>query len=194
MKMKTYKNFILLFVLMVCTSCVNSSDDTHPTIYFDLGMTGVFLLALGLLCNQILFGIFTDQTYDENRGNFHQILVFASLICSAIACDISIIVGCEIKIVVGCIIGSFFVALFVWNKILDNIEEKYKIEKERIIGSHEYLMEFMNKRGVNTADYQNNGEYIAELNNPIRKISRIVGKLAFVSAIAGLVCIYYAWF
>ena len=194
--MKVNKVLALLFALIAFSSCASKSGESASTAGFDLGITGIFLVILGVFCNNAVRRIVTnDNEVDENENGI-QIDLFISMICGAIAQYITVCQGCGTWTVVGWAAGTGVVVFLVCSMLIASVENKFKAKKQAYLESVNNTLSRLDERGVGSGT-PISAERLADsydyLENPVRKISRIIGFVAFICIIAGGICMYKAW-
>lgn len=194
--MKVNKVLAFMFALIVFSSCASNSGESASTAGFDLGLTGIFLVVLGVFSNNVIRRLVTQDNEENEDENGTQIAVFFSMICGAIAQYITVCQGCGTWKVVGWAAGTGFVALFLCGMVSGFVESRFKEKKEAYLESVNNTIARMNERGIgseNPISAEGLADSYDYLENPIRKISRIVGFVAFICIIAGGICMYKAW-
>lgn len=194
--MKVNKVLALFFALIALSSCASKSGESASTAGFDLGLTGIFLVILGVFCNNAVRRIVTNDNEVDENDNGMQIGFFISMICGAIAQYITVCQGCGTWTVVGWAAGTGIVVFLICSIVIGFVESSFKEKKEAYLESVNNTLSRLDERGVGS-ETPVSAEGLADsydyLANPIRKMSRIIGFVAFICIIAGGICMYKAW-
>lgn len=196
--MKKLKNLsIISLVLILCTSCVQTaSSDESGVTQFNLEYTSIYLLIMGLMCNQFLVKLFWESSglYNNEDGdaNSTQINVFFGFICMSITEIITGFQGVADWRLYAISFGGFIAGVIISQITCNNLAKGFQNELSAFRQKATHTHNEVTRVGKTPEfDVDTVVQAYCSKNHPVEKLSRIIGKVALLCILVGGVGIYY---